>query len=178
MAVAHALLRSRRKEDIPGGEPDRPLWLFDTFEGMTRPESVDIDLRSRDAADQLALDRDPLAPDSPWCFSPLEEVRANLGSTGYPADALHFVPGPVEQTLPVADPGPIALLRLDTDWYRSTLVELEVLYPRLVQGGILIIDDYGHWQGCRRAVDDYFAREQVPIFLTRMDYTGRMGVKP
>jgi len=70
----------------------------------------------------------------------------------------------------------ISLLRLDTDWYESTRHELVHLYPRLAPGGVLIIDDYGHFEGARRATDEYFADD--PLLLARIDYTGRMAVKP
>ena len=70
------------------------------------------------------------------------------------------------------------MLRLDTDWYESTLHELVHLYPRLVPGGVLIIDYYGHWQGARRAVEEYFASHRPAPLLSAIDYTGRIGVKP
>jgi hypothetical protein len=73
-------------------------------------------------------------------------------------------------------PGDLALLRLDTDWYESTRHELEHLYPRLRPGGVLIVDDYGHFEGARRAVDEYFAAHE-PLLLNRIDYTGRVAVK-
>jgi hypothetical protein len=83
----------------------------------------------------------------------------------------------VERTLPAALP-PIALLRLDTDWYESTKHELVHLFPLLQPGGILILDDYGHWQGARQAVDEYLAQLPHSYFLHRIDYTGRLLVKP
>ena len=73
-------------------------------------------------------------------------------------------------------PGEIALLRLDTDWYKSTQHELIHLYPLLVGSGVLIIDDYGHWQGAKKAVDEYFSDKK--ILLNRIDYTGRISIKP
>ena len=88
-----------------------------------------------------------------------------------------FVQGPVEETLPKTAPDRLALLRLDTDWYESTRHELVHLYPRLVDGGVLIVDDYGHWEGCRRAVDEYFAAEADPVLLSRVDYTARIAIK-
>jgi O-methyltransferase len=69
------------------------------------------------------------------------------------------------------------LLRLDTDWYESTRHELEHLYPRLVSGGVIIIDDYGHWAGARKAVDEYLEKNRVRLLLNRIDYTLRAGVK-
>jgi hypothetical protein len=80
--------------------------------------------------------------------------------------------------VPQHAPARIALLRLDTDWYESTRHELVHLFPLIVPGGVLIVDDYGHWRGARQAVDEYFAEQRVPILLNRIDYTGRIGVVP
>jgi hypothetical protein len=87
------------------------------------------------------------------------------------------VPGRVEETLEETVPEKISLLRLDTDLYESTKAELEALYPMLTTGGILLIDDYGHFTGAKKAVDDYFRVPERKIFLSRVDYTGRVGVK-
>jgi hypothetical protein len=100
-----------------------------------------------------------------------------MDSTGYPSDLINYVEGKVEETIPVNAPDQISLLRLDTDWYESTKHELIHLYPRLVEGGVLIIDDYGHWQGARRAVDEYIEENNLPLLLCRIDYTGRITVK-
>jgi O-methyltransferase len=100
-----------------------------------------------------------------------------LDATGYPGERLHFVTGPVEETIPATTPEALALLRLDTDWYESTRHELDHLYPLLVEGGVLIIDDYGEWEGARQAVDEYFMDRDAPL-LSRVDHTGRIGVKP
>jgi len=113
-----------------------------------------------------------------WAMAPLDRVRRNVLATGYPAERVHFIQGKVEDTLPANAPDRIALLRLDTDWYESTHHELTHLYPRLSPGGVLIIDDYGHWQGSRLAVDEFFAARAYTPLLGRMDYTGRMMVKP
>lgn len=160
------------------GGPLRNLHLFDTFEGMTRPGDQDTSSLSGPARDEFV--RHELGKNSSdWCRSPIDEVRANLEGTGYPADRLRLVKGPVEDTLPAGYAGgPIALLRLDTDWYQSTRHELIHLYPLLVPGGILIIDDYGHWEGARRACDEYFAERPEPLFLHRVDYTVRLLIKP
>ena len=99
-----------------------------------------------------------------------------LTDTGYPDHRCHFVVGKVEETLVDSRPKQIALLRLDTDWYESTRCELEYLFPLLSPGGVLIIDDYGHWEGCRRAVDEYFQKNRITMLLNRIDYTGRIGV--
>jgi O-methyltransferase len=157
------------------GDTDRELYLFDTFEGMSQPG--EHDRRARDAAGASKLLAASSREAKVWAYSPLEEVRANLCSTAYPMDRVRFVQGKVEHTIPSQGPQKIALLRLDTDWYESTQHELEHLFPRLAVGGVLIIDDYGAWEGARRAVDEFIAAHNVTILLSRIDETGRMGVK-
>ncbi len=112
-----------------------------------------------------------------WCEAGIEDVRANLWITGYPRGKIHFVTGKVEDTIPGAIADHIALLRLDTDWYESTQHETRHLYPRLSGNGTLIIDDHGHWQGARKAIDEYFAASDAPVFLHRVDDTARLMVK-
>jgi hypothetical protein len=158
------------------GQTKTQLYLYDTYEGMSEPTLMDKSIDGRSADEQLAAANKDEAT-SVWCYSTLEEVEQNVLSTGYPAANLHFVKGKVEDTIPQTMPDKIALLRLDTDWYESTKHELIHLFPRLVVGGILIIDDYGHWEGCRKAVDEYFAEHKTQIFLSRIDYTGRIAVK-
>lgn len=158
------------------GAANRHLYLFDTFEGMPQPRVVDSRFDGVQASTIFEALRTG-TDSSSYCRSPIEDVEKTLRSTGYPIDLVHLVKGKVEKTIPDCAPESIALLRLDTDWYDSTKHELEHLYPRLQRGGILIIDDYGHWQGCKKAVDEYFSRTQQRIFLSRIDYTGRVGIK-
>lgn len=154
----------------------RPIYLFDTFEGMTVPDVMDLDMDGKPAAQYAeATKRKPT--DKGWCEASLSEVRANLASTGYDAACLHFVQGPVETTLPGSAPAQIAYLRLDTDWYSSTMHEMEHLYPRVAGGGVVTIDDYGHWKGARQAVDEYLAKNDIRCLLHRIDYTARQFVK-
>ena len=153
----------------------RKLFLFDTFAGMPAPSAHDRDLTGRPASEWLD---DPAAEaEMVRAACALQPVRDAMGMTRYPWEKIIFVAGRVEHTLPEAAPEQIALLRLDTDWYESTLHELETLYPRLADGGILIVDDYGHWQGARKAVDEYFARRGNAVSLHAIDYTGRLIVK-
>ena len=160
-------------------ERNRTLWMYDTYDGMSAPTENDVDLQGH-SADRLLADADPEnseSKDSIWCRCSLDNVQQTLGETGYPESMLRFVKGKVEDTLPLESPNEIAILRLDTDWYESTRCELETLFPKLVSGGVLIIDDFGHWQGCRKAVDEYFESQNVRMFLHRVDYTGRLGIK-
>jgi hypothetical protein len=113
-----------------------------------------------------------------WCYSSIEEVKANVATLNYPTNKLHFIKGKVEDTIPQKIPTKIAILRLDTDWYQTTKYELDHLYPLLVSGGGLIIDDYGHWEVARKAVDEYIEKHKLQILLNRIDYTGRIAIKP
>jgi O-methyltransferase len=158
------------------GDRTRSLYLYDTFEGMPPPSAHDKSYDGVSAARQI--ENDPgLKAGNKWCYASLEDVRANLLSTGYPAEKLHFIKGKVEDTIPKTLPSQIAILRLDTDWYESTKHELVHLYPLLNRDGVLVIDDYGHWQGAKKAVDEYFANQPGNIFLHRIDNTGRATIK-
>jgi len=167
MAVARTL--------VENNSADRTLHLFDTFEGMTEPTEADRDVDGTPAAQWLGQgDRDV---NDVWSYAPLDEVKRAMALTGYDQGRIRYVKGKVEETLPCHAPKQIALLRLDTDWYESTYHELVHLYPRLSKGGVLIIDDYGHWQGARQAVDEYFAARPEPVYLHRVDYTARLVVR-
>jgi O-methyltransferase len=159
------------------GDRDRDLYLYDTFEGMSPPGQEDRLSDGTPAASILDSEVRSESVGNYWCYAGLESVRRNVLSTGYPGERIHFVQGKVEDTLPARAPEQIALLRLDTDWYESTKHELVHLYPRLVKNGVLIIDDYGAWQGARQAVDEFFASQPIRPLLGRMDSTGRVTVK-
>ncbi len=148
---------------------DRDLYLYDTYEAVPYPADIDIDFKGLPAMQEY--------DEATWRCPPVEEVKSTLLSTGYPHDTMHFIKGKVEDTLPDFAPQHISLLRLDTDWYGPTKHELIHLYPRLSSGGVLLIDDYGHYQGCRKAVDEYFQEINKPILLNRIDYSGRIGIK-
>jgi O-methyltransferase len=160
MAAALTLLRQNCR--------DRRLWLFDTFQGMSEPTERDLSTAGHSAQQDFEAD---------WLRISMDDVRAAVLRTGYPAEHVFFVKGKVEDTVPAQAPAQIALLRLDTDWYESTRHELEHLFPRLVRGGVLIIDDYGHWEGARQATDEYFTNNKTCILLNRIDWSARIAVK-
>jgi hypothetical protein len=146
------------------------------LQGISEPTDRDVNYRGDRASVQWANSQ---AEDhNEWCYASLDDVRANMTSTEYPSDSIEYMKGKVQDTIPGVLPSPIALLRLDTDWYESTRHELEHLYPQLVPGGVLIIDDYGHWEGCREATDEYLARLKVVPLLHRIDRLGVIGIKP
>lgn len=161
------------------GDTSRDIYLFDTFEGMPPPSDRDTRLDDGMHADQmleLSLG-DRTSSENAWCIADQRDVASGMASTNYPAEHVHLVAGLVEDTIPSEAPPRIALLRLDTDWYESTRHELEHLWPRLVPGGVLMLDDYGWWDGARRAVDEWLEESKVPLLLLRAD-EGRVAVKP
>lgn len=161
---------------IKAGDKTREIYLYDTYEGMSEPTEHDK-VFTGTAADELMNTTAKEDPTSVWCYSAIDEVQKNVGSLNYPATQVHFVKGKVEDTIPQTIPQKIALLRLDTDFYESTAHELKHLFPLLVPGGVIIIDDYGHWEGARKAVDEYIADNKLQLLLNRIDYTGRIGIK-
>ncbi|MFG2196496.1 TylF/MycF/NovP-related O-methyltransferase [Streptomyces sp. NPDC048639] len=159
---------------IAAGDTDRDLYLFDTFEGMPPPTEKDRRRDGEMASDLLAR----RGKDAPiWAIATLDDVQQGFEQVPYPKDRVHYVQGKVEDTVPANAPEQIAILRLDTDWYASTRHELTHLYPRLVSGGVLLIDDYGWWQGSREAVDEFLEETGARLLLLRMD-EGRIAVKP
>jgi hypothetical protein len=159
------------------GVIDRRVWLYDTFAGMTTPTHKDIEAGTGTTAAQMLEATDVGDGNNVWCVASRLDVEQNVYSTKYPRDKFVFVEGDVTQTLTQQVPESIALLRLDTDWYESTRASLEVLYPRLSPGGVCILDDYGHWQGARAAVDEYFEQRGERPFMLPIDYSGRLFIK-
>jgi len=147
---------------------NRKIWAYDTFQGMTPPEDIDVDLNNNKASNILS---------NVLCFSPLEEVTTNVFKSTFPKEKIHFIVGDVCSTLLEKNnlPKKISLLRLDTDWYQSTKTEMEILYPLLTNKGVLIVDDYGHWKGAKQAIDEYFQNQNIKI--NKIDYTGIKIIK-
>lgn len=159
------------------GAPTRTLWLYDTFAGMPAPTERDVALLSGQPAATKYSRLRRRDGGSDWDRATEEEVAQNIRSTGYPMESVRMVPGMVEETLVKSRPDRIALLRLDTDWYTSTLVTMEHLFPLLVPGGILIVDDYGFWRGAREAVDEYLESHHAPLLFLPIGAGAVVGVK-
>lgn len=155
---------------MDAGVTDRDLYLYDTFEGMSEPGEFDVQTRTRaNAADLLAAGK-------ARCLADYDDVHAGMVETGYPMEKIHLYKGKVEETIPAHMPKEIAVLRLDTDWYESTRHELEHLYPLLVPGGVLIIDDFGSWDGARKAVLEWLAETKEPLLLVPIG-AARIAIK-
>jgi O-methyltransferase len=160
---------------LASGDSSRDLYLFDTYEGMPPPTDEDLRYDGKPAEELLASAERETS--KVWAVATLDDVQEGFAQVGYPAERVHFVKGLVEDTIPDSAPERIAILRLDTDWYESTRHELEHLYPRLVPGGVLLLDDYGYWEGARQAVDEFLEQTGERLLLTRMA-SGRIAVKP
>jgi hypothetical protein len=164
---------------VKNGVTDRDFYMFDTFEGIPAPGEHDALIGGDHESLMKWWNRENSKKNAaPWLDAPVEKVRANMASTGYDLKHVHTFPGLVEDTVPANAPEQIAFLRLDTDYYSSTKVELEVMFPRLSPGGVLIIDDYGYTAGTRKAVDEFLASYPDPLFLNRIDSCGRLVIKP
>jgi len=160
---------------------NKKVYLYDTFQGMTPPTKMDIELNGkRTASEKLAeeeLIKDRGFAQNVWCYASLDDVKNNFSKAGLLSANVEFIQGDVLQTLDQTIPDRIAVLRLDTDWYESTKKEMDVLYEKIIPKGILMIDDYGHWGGSKKAVDEYFEENKNRPFLQYIDYTGRLGIK-
>ena len=107
------------------------------------------------------------------CYCSIDAVKRNLSETKFPKNFIKYIKGDVEYTLNDINnlPNKISLLRLDTDWYKSTKKEMCVLFPLLENDGILIVDDYGHWRGSKLAIDEYFNETNIIPEIKFIDYT-------
>lgn len=145
-------------------EPHRTLWLFDTFEGLPPPTTDDPDYELAQAF--VGTFRADLAE--------VVELLKRLNL----AERTRLIKGLFQDTVPVSPVRAIAVLHLDGDWYQSVKVCLDHLYDRVSPGGVVQIDDYGHWAGARKAVDEFFARRGLRLGMKYLDYTGRQLIKP
>lgn len=158
------------------GDNSRKIYLYDTFAGMPKPDDVD---RRWDGASALDTWQSYTDAGKLWGYGgTVDMVRKVMSASNYPQDRLIFVQGMVEDTIPATMAPQLSLLRLDTDLYQSTYHELVHLYPTLSPGGIMIIDDYGFYQGSRKATDQYIAENKLKVFLNRVDDSVRLVIKP
>ncbi len=159
------------------GIVDRKIWLYDTYQGMTEPTKFDkkhgTDLTAKELLDSQEIGNG----ENIWAYSSIENVVKILGELDYPIERFLLVKGDVALTLNQNVPDCISLLRLDTDWYESTRFELETLYPLVSPGGVVIIDDYGHWSGSKKAVDEFLEDQKLAPLKHYLDYGGRLWTK-
>ncbi len=153
-------------------EINREIYLYDTFTGMSAPSIEDGNF-AHEKFKELQTGEEK----SNWCCADLNDVKSTINLCDYPKEKIHFVKGKIENTVPRTIPDKISLLRLDMDWHDPTFHALTHLYPRVQHGGVIILDDYGHWDGCKKAVDCFLKENNINILLNRIDYTGRIAIK-
>lgn len=159
---------------------DRSFYLFDTFAGMTEPSERDRWIASGKGAGEI-LRQSARRGDSRnrvdmRCIADIQDVVEGLRLTNYDQQKIHLVKGDVKETIATNLPATISLVRLDTDWYESTKLEIQASWPRLAIGGVAIIDDYDEWTGARDAIDEYFSELNEKPFLIKSGW-GRIAVK-
>jgi hypothetical protein len=169
-----------------GGDPAHaPVFGFDAFQGMPRMTAVDGKVAS-----QLLYNKRPedlpeflidgaLVPPNPSTASEAE-CRATVEASGFPRQQIHIIQGWFQDTLPRCKEqiGPIAVLRLDADFYEATKVCLSNLYENVISRGLIIIDDYELFPGCRQAVDEYMEESGLSTPLIYYGEYGRFFFKP
>ena len=171
------------------GKTPRHLHLFDTFEGIPEPDEAIDGARAVREARQFGAETKGRMVANPQLYENMGrgvgtlELNKELieGEIGYSPDYLHYHVGFFQDTVPeqASQIKEISILRLDGDWYASTKVCLDYLYDKVASGGFIIIDDYGAYEGCQKAVDEFFAKQphRTP-FMFRVDEELRLMVKP
>jgi len=137
----------------------RSSYLFDSFEGLPEVKVNDGKAAKiwQDANDGIGLNN---------CKAEISFAKKAMELSK--SSKHHIIQGWFENTLPTAKINEsIAILRLDGDWYDSTLVCLEHLYPKVAENGLIIIDDYYAWDGCSRAVHDYLSKNNLPLRISQ-----------
>ena len=158
----------------------KKIYAYDTFKGMSEPGKFDYTFKKESAKkiiDSLKMKKADPKKNIVLAECSLDEVKKNYYKNTIFNKNLICIKGPVEKTLKIRKniPKKISILRLDTDWYESTKIELETLFPLLSKNSILIIDDYGYWSGAKKAVDDFFKKKPVSLF--KIDFTSRFVIK-
>ena len=159
------------------GDNTREIYLYDTYTGMSEPSEEDAKIGGTHEKTFEKYERVTDEHITNWCYGPLGIVQQVINRTNYPPHKVTYIKGMVEDTLPNNTINEIAILRLDTDFYESTKAELKHLYPKVVPNGVIILDDYGVWQGARKAVDEYFNAHEITVDLIEVDEARRYFYK-
>jgi len=137
----------------------REVLLFDSFEGLPPPGQHD--------GSQAHTEFRP-----GWCASTEDDVREIFRRLGCLTPGVRLVKGWFDQTFPTVPALPVALLHIDADWYESVRTCLDTWFDRIVPGGYLVLDDYGRWEGCTRAADEFLGARGL---AGRLERTGQAG---
>jgi len=154
----------------------RDIYMYDTFAGLTEPSERDVGISNGMSSQDVFREwnRHNVNDVNTWCYCPLGKVMSDLYQLDYSSERLHFIKGDVRETLLDENniPKKIAILRLDTDWYDSSKIELETMFKYLVPGGVLILDDYGYWKGQKDATDEFFKNTKYEYLINQVNIAG------
>jgi O-methyltransferase len=159
------------------GVSNRKIYLYDTFQGMTEAGNLDVSLQTSENYNEMKSNVEFNRDSHVWAYASISEVKKNMLKTKFPPNLTVFIEGDVKSTLSDHLPDKIALLRLDTDFYESTAIELEALYPQVTVGGGIFIDDYGSWAGSQIATDEYRKKNRIKSYLHIIDNDARIFFK-
>jgi len=156
------------------GDTARRVWVADSFQGLPEPDAKRFPLEARAHASKT------MTEDFQRFAVSLADVRANFAAFDLLDDQVQFLVGWFKDTLPTAPIDRLAVLRLDGDYYESTMDTLTALHDKVSPGGYIIIDDYGErlWTYCRRAVDEFRAARGITAPLVRVDTKCYFWQKP
>jgi hypothetical protein len=153
---------------------ERTFYLYDTFDGMTFPDSNKdakeaVDIYNKINQGKYTRNYDKWHQENKWAYAPIDIVKENINLSLYDESKIQYVIGDVCSTLNTTVPLEISILRLDTDWYNSTKKELDVLFPLVTKNGYIIIDDYYAWKGSRTATDEFLQinKEKITVIDTK-----------
>ena len=155
------------------------VYLYDTFQGMVEPGKYDYKTWEKDNSESIKKYNKSLNENkvSSWQNYSLEEVKKNISLTEYPENKINYIIGDVTLTIPKNKHETISFLRLDTDFYESTKVELDYLFSKVIKGGVIILDDYGAFTGVKKATDEFFDAHNLSPLLIRTSFKERVFIK-
>ena len=140
------------------------IWGYDTFNGHNKPSQDEYDVWGKNQADVFSE-----LNGKDWAKVDIDTVKNNLKEIGIDSKSYKLIEGKIEETSNKYFPDNISILRIDVDWYEPTIISLNKFYPLISRYGILIIDDYGHHSGSKKAVDQYFSNKNIKFF--HIDYS-------
>lgn len=175
--------------NLKKGKKRRDIHLFDAFTEICAPDAeVDGDRAVEEIKTALGTKAKVSGE-----LQPMTGLYDRFGGPGtiednktlleevirYPKEKIHYHVGWFQDTMPEASKqiGKIAILRLDGDWYASTKICLDYLYDKVVDGGFIIIDDYGAYDGCKKAVDEFLANRNINVFINYSSESCRYWIK-
>jgi len=163
----------------------RHIFMFDTFNGNTMPSEKDYTIYNNRSnvhytnqqIVNICKNHRVNHNGKNLCEESLDTVKNNIKNTNYPEEYLHFIEGDIMETLhnPINIPNEIAILRLDTDWYDSSKLELQKLFKNVVEGGVIILDDYYLWNGQKEATDEFLKENNIDCIIKQHNNYPQLG---